>query len=454
MERRLHRAAVVAAFFSIPAIGLGSDPPPGLPPEGRGEEDAEALNGWDEGGDVAGSQVRVHGSFENQATGIFLRLYNGKDRLAIYDSTRIRVDLDADLPKGLKLRTDAVAQIFVGETEIFLVNLIPKRTFDELVERDPRWASTVEDTYELENRYYIDNAYLKVPMADVLVTLGKQPLEQGAGYVWNPTDVFTDKDMFDPTYEKEGVIAARVMIPIGQIASFDLVGAPDGKFEEWTAGGRAALRTGSLSLSAASYITRASSTDVEGSMDDMISAATEGQNPDDAIHKVSARRVMVGGDAVLDIEGVRLWAETADNIIEDKEGAPKDWWELAAGVEYYFPSETHMMAEYYHYGRGPDQRDGVYSFNDWMGILSMDLKMLGSDFLFESIDQPVADFWTVGFSSFQGLNEASAAINGDVRFEFTEDAELWLLVSVAAGEPEDFLSSARGQAWLRLKAYF
>jgi hypothetical protein len=93
-------------------------------------------------------------------------------------------------------------------------------------------------------------------------------------------------------------------------------------------------------------------------------------------------------------------------------------------------------------------------FNDWMGVMSMDLKMLGRDFLLESIDQPVADFWTLGLSSFQSLNDASAAIMADVRWAFAQDVELWLLASIAAGQPEDFLSSARGQGWLRLKAYF
>jgi hypothetical protein len=94
--------------------------------------------------------------------------------------------------------------------------------------------------------------------------------------------------------------------------------------------------------------------------------------------------------------------------------APGSWWEIVSGAEYYFPFETHVMAEYYHYGRGPVQKNGTYSFNDWMDLLSMDLKMLGRDFLFESIDHPIADFWTLGLSSFQSLLDASVAVVGDV----------------------------------------
>jgi hypothetical protein len=122
--------------------------------------------------------------------------------------------------------------LFVGEKEIYLVNIIPRRTFDQLLLRDPRWAMAIEDRYALENELYIDNAYLKIPIKQALVTVGKQPLEQGAGYVWNPTDVFTEKDMFDPTYEKPGVIALRLMVPVGDVASFDAIGAPVGLFED------------------------------------------------------------------------------------------------------------------------------------------------------------------------------------------------------------------------------
>lgn len=163
---------------------------------------------------------------------------------------------------------------------------------------------------------------------------------------------------------------------------------------------------------------------------------------------------MVGGEVLLDIEGMRLWVEGAYNIIEDKVGLPDDYIEVVGGAEYFFESETHVMVEYLHYGKGPKQTSGFYGLNDWMAVLDGDLKMLGRDFLFESIDHPVADFWTLGLSSFQSISDASATIMGDAKWQFKEDAELWLVLNYAVGERDDFLSSARGQAWLRLTAYF
>jgi len=398
--------------------------------------------------------LKLHGAFENQLTAMWPRQYNGEERLYVYDYTRLRVDLDADLPAGIQVRSDAVARIFVGETEYWVVNLIPKRTFDRLVARDPRWSAAIGDRYSLENELYLDNAYAKIPVLKAVLSVGKQPLAQGAGYVWNPTNVFTVKEMFDPTYEREGIVSARLVVPIAEIASIDLAAAPDGKFERWTYGGRASLRLGPVSLSATSYSTRVKRTDTEGSMDGMVAAAAAGGDPEDAILAVDAQRTMVGGDVIADVAGVRLWAEGAYNFVDDEDGAQGDWWELVGGAEYYFPFETHVMVEYYHYGAGPLQVDGSYSFNAWMRVLATELNMLGRDFVFEAVDHPVADFWTVGLSSFQSISDGSAAIMADVRWAFTQDAELWLLLSGAVGDPDDFMSSAKGQGWLRLTVHF
>ena len=260
--------------------------------------------------------------------------------------------------------------------------------------------------------------------------------------------------LFDPTYDLRGIIAGRLLIRVGDIASFDLIAVPNNRFTSWTGGGRALLRISRLSFSVASYMTEESWQDFEGSIDAMSQAAAAGLPPASAVRSTVTRRVMVGGDVVADIKGVRLWTEGAYNFLEDKPGSPGDWWELVSGVEYFFPFETHIMAEYFYYSLGPLQRDGAYSFNDWMGVLSNSYLMLGRHFLFVTVDHPVADFWTLGLSTYQAFSDFSAVIMGDVRWEFVQDAELWILISAAIGDEADFLSSVRAQGWLRLTVHF
>jgi len=402
--------------------------------------------------------VHLHGSLENQLTGLWLRRTGRNDRISPYDYTRLRIDVDADLPEGVQVRADAVGRLFVGETVFGPRDLIPGQLVDDLIDRDQRWEDLVDYgalNYSLENELYIDNAYLKVPAGPLLLSIGKQPLEQGAGYIWNPTDVFVEKEMFDPTYEKEGVISVRAIIELGENASIDMAAAPEGRFEKWTAGGRARLRLGPLRFGPAAYLTRVIRTDLEGSDPErIVAAAMTGGAPEDALNFVDARRVMVGGDAVLDIEGIRLWVESAHNFIEDQEGAPDDWWELSTGFEYFFTFETHVMAEFYHYGAGPKQNGGSYTINDWMSVLATELRVLGQNLIFISVDHPVADFWTAGLSSIASISDRSATVMADVRWDFIQDGELWLLLAASAGEPEDFLSSAVGQGWLRVKVFF
>lgn len=446
------------ALFQAPRAILAQDEPRTQETESADNDDASAEWGEDDVSDSWDSpnktEVRVHGSFEDQVTGLWLRLYEGGSDIFVNNYTRLRLDVDADLPGGVELRADAVAKMYIGKTSIALINILPKETVDQLVERDARWSIIENDKYKFEDEYDIDNAYLKVPIKDAVVIVGKQPLEQGAGYIWNPTDIFTVTDMFDPTYEKSGIIALRLVLPLASIASIDGMAVPDGDFDDWIGGGRLSLRLGPLSISAAGYYTHVAKTDYEGSMDAIALGSLSGLDPEDLLSSVKASRTMVGGDAVLDVGGVRLWTEGAYNFVEDKEDAPTDWWEITGGIEYFFSFETHVMAEYFHYSQGPRKRDNTYWYNDWMALLSGELKMLGGDFLFESIDHPIGDFWTITASAFQSFSDFSATVMLDVRWEFVQDVELWLLFAGNIGEPEDFLSSSIGQGWLRIKAYF
>ncbi|UCE06180.1 MAG: hypothetical protein JSW07_21790 [bacterium] len=62
------------------------------------------------------------------------------------------------------------------------------------------------------------------------ITIGKQQLSMGAGYAWNPTDVFNQKDMIDPTYEQPGHNALRTDVSFGSGFGLTSIHAPT---EDW-----------------------------------------------------------------------------------------------------------------------------------------------------------------------------------------------------------------------------
>lgn len=440
-------AIVVLCNFSFSAMGFDE----GTFLYGTGENDTENNSISQDHLRASRSTLQglqFYGSFENQLSLMVLKDGDNRHHKHMYDYLQLRLDMDAELAGGIKLRSDVVTRVFAGDTVIALSQILPPGTIQNALAADARLAEILQTPYAFENRTYLDNAYVKIPVGDFLFTVGKQPLGQGAGYVWNPTDVFTQKEMLDPTYQKEGTISAKLFVPMA-VASLEMVAAPDGAFRNWTAGGRFSFPVGSLQFSVVSYYTRVPISDVEQSMDAIGTAVRNGQDPEEAILKTNHKRLMMGGDMVVDIRGVRLWAEGAYNYLPS--GA--DWLEAEGGFDYYFPFETHLMVEYFYYERGPATQGGSYNLNSWMNVLDGNLKMLGRHFAFESIEHPVANFWSVGLSSFQALSDGSAMVEADVKWDFVEDAQLWLMAAKGLGSREDFLSNSF-QSWLRLKFFF
>jgi hypothetical protein len=441
-------ASPLALGFDEAAFIAGDDD--GVEENANAEENAaQQHSNVAETGDGARQPLQFYGRFENQGVVLMSRNRSNQWQKHVYDYLQLRLDMDATLSKHIELKSDVVARLFAGDASFPLEEVVPPGTIDRALAVDARLASILEPPYDFENRAWLDNAYVKIPVGSFLVTVGKQPLGQGAGYVWNPTDIFVRKDLLDPTYEQEGIIAARLDVPMGA-ASLDLVVAsPQSDFDNWVGGGRLKFPVGVLQFSAVTYYSRAHLMDVENAMDGVMGAVAAGQNPEAAIPVSNHKRLMVGGDVVVDVEGVRLWGEGAYNYLP---GA-RDWWEAVGGLEYYFSFETHLMVEYFYYGRSPLPTGGSYSLNAWMNVLEGHLKMLGRHFLFESLEHPVADFWSLGLSSFQGLTDGSAIVEADVKWDFAQNAQLWLMAARGFGGREDFLSNSF-QSWLRLTFYY
>ncbi|MBN2718577.1 MAG: hypothetical protein JXX14_22220 [Deltaproteobacteria bacterium] len=443
-------AAFISGEYDDGATALAGD----VTPDGAQETAANDGAGTSDTSDGfrpsdSSDRLQLYGRIENQLTFVMMKDAEDRQQKHLYDYMQLRLDMDASLTGGMELKSDGVVRLFAGDTEISLDEVAPPETVARALAEDPRLMALLQTPYQFENRYWLDNAYVKIPVGDFLLTVGKQPLGQGAGYVWNPTDVFTQKDLLDPTYQQEGIIAMRLGVPMGR-ASLDLVlASPDDSMQHWMGGGRMMFPLGPFQFSAVSYYTRARFADVVGSMDAVMAAAQTGQNPEDAIQIRDDKRVMFGGDMVVDIKGVRVWSEAAYNYLP----SGRDWLEAEGGVEYYFPFETHLMIEYFYYERSPLQQHKQYDLNGWMNALDGHLKMLGRHFLFTALEHQVSDFWTLGVSTFQGMSDASAMVEGDIRWSFAEGAELWLMAAKGFGDRGDFLTNSF-QSWLRLTIFY
>lgn len=88
------------------------------------------------------------------------------------------------------------------------------------------WLSEAHNTAT----FWVDrfNVKLAVPRADI--TVGRQAINFGKTYFWNPLDVFLpfDPNQFDRDY-KPGVDALRIDVPLGSFSGVNLVGAVGGE---------------------------------------------------------------------------------------------------------------------------------------------------------------------------------------------------------------------------------
>lgn len=154
---------------------------------------------------LAQEKAEIFGYFESQITGAEV-----KSDFYQLSANKLRLDLKSDISEKITFAANLNYITYHG-----------KKVWNILDFLSPDITLTVppgmESLYILpfSNQAYLDNAYLRLSFKHFDLTVGKQQISLGTGYVWNPMDVFNIKELIDPTYEQPGHNAVRLDIPIG-----------------------------------------------------------------------------------------------------------------------------------------------------------------------------------------------------------------------------------------------
>lgn len=465
-----------AVFFAAAAVVLAAD-------------DLPALDWW--------------GYYENQAN---IQLLESAE--IVNDSNKLRLDIAQDLGRA-SFGGDLVFHFYAGDRTVDLTSAFSAglaRSLDARVavmEADlriiterfgpiagllgleiPPPGSITDLTsrglqYSYENRIYADNLFVKISAGIVDVTVGKQQLPWGTGYVWNPTDIFNAKNVFDPAYEKEGVTALKVTVnpmPMmeikGVVAYLDWSDFSDIDTDDEPAlGFRVKGFAGGFDFSA-SYLNRpemiieadapldeaasmlarlagAGWLELPGLVDEagtMMTSLGEGSL---TFPTVVERRHILGADMVGEVHGVGVWMEGAYNRVRND----REWWEVTTGTDYTFDFETHVLAEYYYNGRGR-LSSGEYRLDDWLALFSDSLDQIGRHYIFLGGEHPITDLATLGLFGIMNATDGSTALMADCTYSLMQDVELKANAIVTAGDDDSELGVGRGSFWIRLTAYF
>jgi len=336
------------------------------------------------------------------------------------DYDRLRADLNASAGRGVRMSAAVVWQLFRGDTEVRLQDYLPADLFSEDA-----------PAIEMEDRHFLNHAYVSIRPGPFEIVAGKQYLTWGAAWVFNPTELFRPKDNFEPTYEREGVGAVSAKLPLADLSEILVAFVPDGGFETSGKLIRARHHLGGFDLSA------------------LVAEIHERTPPQElgGAPGIFQRRLILGGDLSGELLGLGVWVEGAWS-----DHAGEEWVEATVGGNYTFSNGTLVLLEGFYNGRGEWKEP--YAKEQWLGMLSGHQRTLGKGTVAGMVSRGVRQLWTVGASALANVGDGSMALIPSLSYAFAENVDFLMNGLLFVGDEGSEYGSGRYGGFLRLRVYF
>jgi len=369
-------------------------------------------------------QVDIYGYLEPQYS------------LFYFDSTyyqtnynKLRVDLKSTAVKNTEFGANIIYSMYFGKKDWDILDFLPEHIVSLISpEMYPYYQFTFNDTF------FLDNAYARVNIRRLALTMGKQQISMGTGYFSNPTDVLNTKDALDPTYEQPGHNALRLDFYIGSRVNLMVLYTPI-EFD-WENSGklvRAKIGIGHFDFSLQGHEYQHTSTNFY------------------TFQQTQQRRRLIGADFVGELLDLGVWGEGIYNFTEDEDD---DFYEFIVGTDYTFESGLYAMVEYHRNSLGKPIHN-EYFLNDWMRYYVGETKTLSRDQMYGLIQYPLTDLVLVGSSAIYSISDRSVAIVPMIYYSIFENIDLTLMFNVYLGEEDKLFSSSLGNGgFLRAQVYF
>jgi hypothetical protein len=378
---------------------------------------------------TAQDKVELFGYFESQAMGADV-----KNEFLLLYSNKLRVDLKSSLSEKVTFGANFDYITFHGKTEWNILDFLPS---DVTAEVPPGTESFYLLSYS--DRHFLDNAYLKLSFKHFDLTVGKQQISLGTGYVWNPTDVFNIKELFDPTYEQPGHNALRLDIPLGTMYTLTTLFSPE---DTWKDSAKLIQLKGRISHFDYSLI----GIEKVWRFHDYTQFDDENMN----FLELPGRRRLLGASTAGELLGLGVWAEYAYNWMENSE----DFSELVVGTDYTFDFQTYVMIEYYRNTLGKTDYE-QYNLNDWMRMIALEQKAICRDQIYCFIQHPATDLLSVGASTIYSISDHSLALVPTLNYSFSDNVEIFAYLNFNIGkEGKVFAKNMGNGGMIRARVYF
>ena len=380
-------------------------------------------------GSHAQSGLELFGYFESQIMGAVI-----EDRLNQVFLNKLRVDLNYDPSDRITFAANFDYITYHGKTEWNILQFLAPNITETIPE-----DKTGFYVIPFSDRHFLDNAYIKFAFRRFDLTVGKQQISLGSGYVWNPTDVFNIKDVLDPTYEQPGHNAVRLDVPLGNSGGVTALYSPEDTWNQSSKLIQLKMRIPRFDVSFIAIETLWRFHDY-----------TEFDEDTFGFLEQPEKRRVLGGSLEGELFGLGLWSEYGHSLMKKS----KDFYELVVGMNYTFDFQTFVMVEYYRNTlAASDYRQ--YTLDDWMRYFTAEQKAVSRDQLYTLIQHPVTDFIELGMMSIISISDGSVALVPTFNWSFSENLDIMAYVNVNFGKDGTAFSKMTGSgALIRARIYF
>ena len=370
---------------------------------------------------VAGIDVRpAQAQLDTRLSGYLEHQYSltrVQDRWRQIDYDRFRADLNVRAGKGSRASVSVIYQLYRGDTRLESSDFLP-----DGIQIGPDSVLAV-----LTNRNYLNHAYVVLGSRLIEVTAGKQYLNWGAAWVFNPTELFRPKNALEPGYDREGIAALSVRFALGPMSELLVGFVPNGSIDQ--SGRVVRLRHHVAGFDVTGLVASIS--------DESVLLKTVSRE----------RRLVVGGDITGELLGLGVWSEGTWSRRGDQ-----TWGELTVGGNYSLADGTLILVEAFFNGRGKSQ--GPYSAQAWLEKLSGTRRTLGNTTVVGMVRRSVGQLWMLGMASLINPGDGSAVVIPSIAYSFAENVDLLFNGLLNLGGPGDEYGLDQIGGFLRGRIYF
>ncbi|MCF7840220.1 MAG: hypothetical protein K9N22_05530 [Candidatus Marinimicrobia bacterium] len=353
---------------------------------------------------------------------------------------KLRLDLEATPSRRVTIGANVNAQRYFGETTYNLADFVPPTVFINSL------GGVLDFPVIFSDSTYLDNLYARVALGKMDITLGKQQLSFGPGYVWNPTDIFNFKQLLDPTYEQTGVTAIRLAWQAKNWLRIDVVTQPENSWQHSTKYLQVKVNApfGDLTLNGGQYLW--SKMEIRPAL----ILPVEPGAPPFAILENTTRRTLVGGSLNGEIAGMGIWIEGAQNRFS---ADSLNFYELSAGVDYTFTNGLYLM------GEGLVNSDGVTTIDSldlsrFLQYFQGDIHSLYQHYLFLQMAYPLTGLLSGSALGYVNLDDKSWIVSPTLSYSVSDNVVLEGMFSWMGGGNDTEFGIQQWQSRVRMKAYF